>query len=136
MRSPRRRFAAPFVLTLTAAAPGCSGSGSGSADPKPPTSDLGRTWYVSGQPGGQCMASETMDCPPRVMCNPPPPITIACPTPAPLEHGQPGVRLGEVAPGSCAILPPGCEQKACAETATVPCPAYPTAAPAPAPTPP
>lgn len=129
-RETRRRFTAPFVLTITA---GTAGACAKSGTPEAPRSDLGATWYVTRR-GDGCAAMEENRCPPDVMCNPPPPRPITCP--AELADDAHGIRVTELAPGSCAVVPATCNARSCATPATAcpdPWPTAPAAAPAPVP---
>lgn len=75
-RSPRTRFATPFVVVVTAAS-GCSdGKGGGATTPPEPRPQV--RWVVHRQ-GGNCFASEPMTCPKGATCNPPAPMMMPCP---------------------------------------------------------
>lgn len=80
-RAPRTRFAAPFVVIVTAAG-GC-GDGkksSGTTRPDPDTKPKPQqTWSVRKGPGGGCIATQPVDCPKDVACNPPAPMQMPCP---------------------------------------------------------
>jgi len=113
MRTPRRWFAAPFVVTVTAAPLACAPS-SGARRDFP--AGVEGAWYVT-RDGTACSADPPMSCPKGASCNPPPPTVVECP--ATMEQST--VRLVKLAGGSCAVLPDGCERVACAVGPT-PCP--------------
>jgi hypothetical protein len=105
MRSPRRSFTAPFVVTMVGAVgsvgftscnPPSSRPGPDpliaknppppTTDPQPEPSQPGEQRWTVYQQGKDCFASEKFDCPkpatpggPMPTCNPPPPIAYACP---------------------------------------------------------
>lgn len=61
--------------------------------------------------GDHCQASETdLGCPKGVMCNPPPPSQSKCP---PFAEGQTWAHVVKRPDGTCAVLPPGCEDDSC-----------------------
>jgi hypothetical protein len=80
-RPPRTRFAAPFVVVVTAAG-GC-GDGKKSGGTTPPDPDtkpkVQSTWHVRKTPTGECMATQSVDCPKDRSCNPPAPMGMPCP---------------------------------------------------------
>ena len=102
-RTPRRTFARPFVVTL-AAAPACfvstappqqqprpveeapqtdparpTGVVMNPPRPQPPVQqEEHRAWTVFKTKDG-CAAAIKVECPPNVMCNPPPPVAYKCP---------------------------------------------------------
>jgi hypothetical protein len=88
---PRRTFAAPFILTIAAAVPGCTRPDPATStirteNPPPPDvvtpeGDPYQTWTVQSSGGEMCDAYLDVDCPPpeEATCNPPPPAVVACP---------------------------------------------------------
>ncbi len=85
---PRRAFAAPFILTIAAALPGCTKAGPNTrttehTNPPNVTSTAApyQSWTVQQLAPGQCDAYGDIDCPPpdEATCNPPPPMKVACP---------------------------------------------------------
>jgi hypothetical protein len=76
-RSPRTRFAAPFVVVVTAAGGGCS-DGKGGGTTTPPEPKPQQTWNVS-RSGDQCYAHQPISCPKNATCNPPAPMMMPCP---------------------------------------------------------
>jgi hypothetical protein len=109
---PRRVFAASVVVTIAA----CSGSSKETGGAKVPSAFLQR-WSVMKQVD-DCRAYETVNnCPPGVSCNPPPPRAIACPAETKEDH----VMVAELADHTCVVVPPMCEDLACATTKTA-CP--------------
>jgi hypothetical protein len=114
-RHRRTQFAVPFIAIL-----GCGGRQA----PEEPARDVpGQKWDVSGY-AGECDAhSDEGRCPKGAMCNPPPPAPIECPA----GH-QDGARhrIVERPDKTCAIIPDGCIELACATVAT-PCPDEPGA---------
>ena len=106
-------FAASVVVTLA----GCSGSTKETGGTKVVSAFVQR-WSVMKNVD-DCRAYDTVNnCPPGAMCNPPPPRAIACP--ADPKDDAP-VQVAERADHSCVIVPPMCDELACA-TATTPCP--------------
>jgi hypothetical protein len=101
MRSPRRRFAASFVITV-AALPAC-GRTVDHRDPVTPTSpttadtntrdhrDAPSSWEVTVNPDGSCTAQGD---------NGGAPVKIACP-----EYASSGARIQREADG-CLVIPP------------------------------
>jgi hypothetical protein len=116
MRTPRRSFAAPFVVTVVGAAgsagftscnppraytapppevgtpepdPG-TGTGPGTTGPATPSGEA-RRWTVFKR-GEECFAGIQVDCPkgepgqPMPTCNPPPAMKYACPADLSLER--------------------------------------------------
>lgn len=77
-RPPRTRFAAPFVVVVTAAS-GCSDGKSGGGTTTPPEPKPQNTWHVTKRPDGGCWGQEPMSCPKDTRCNPPPPMQMPCP---------------------------------------------------------
>jgi hypothetical protein len=107
-RTPRRSFAAPFVVTLAATAPACymSSSPQGTTASQPPPAQPAQP-TPAPEPGGppvvmnppmpqtpapaagtkwtvyrtkdSCKAAYIVDCPAGAMCNPPPPVDYECP---------------------------------------------------------
>ncbi len=97
-RSPRRTFAAPFVVTIVPSlATACfvetrPASPSPQPNPapvattpsQPQSSPTERRWIYRKQ-NGECFASTELNCPslppgePQLTCNPPPPKKIGCP---------------------------------------------------------
>jgi len=75
-RLPRTRFAAPFVVVVTAAG-GCS-DGKKGGDTTPPDPTPKQSWNVSKQ-GDACYAHVPMSCPKNATCNPPAPMMMPCP---------------------------------------------------------
>lgn len=79
-RSPRTRFAAPFVVVVTAAG-GCSdGKQSGGTTKPDPKPESQMSWRVRRTPDG-CQADQNIKCPPPdvATCNPPAPMAMPCP---------------------------------------------------------
>jgi hypothetical protein len=79
-RPPRTRFAAPFVVVVTAAG-GCGDGkkGGGTTPPDPDTKPKPTaTWNVRKRPEG-CFATQNVDCPKDMSCNPPAPMQMPCP---------------------------------------------------------
>lgn len=111
-RTPRRRFAAPLVMTI-AALPACvvsskpvgtttaGGDTTTTTHDNPPrpdgvdhrdtpdqqAPDSERTWTVSLEGSGACTAMGATSCPEGASCNPPPPAKVDCP--AGITAGQP-----------------------------------------------
>lgn len=110
---PRRVFAASVVVTIAA----CSGSSKETTGTKPPGPFVQR-WTVI-RSVDDCRALETENsCPKNATCNPPPPQAIACPE----GSGPDGhVVVAELPDHSCAIVPVGCNELACAAVKTA-CP--------------
>jgi len=99
----RTRFAAPVILSVAA----CS---SGKDKPTEPPSKLGPTWQVH---------MDNMKCSAQVPGpNPPAPREIQCP---PGMTGNLRKTVAQLAPDSCAVVPPGCADPTCAKPQT-PCP--------------
>ncbi len=65
-----------------------------------------------------CQAVMDVSCPPDVACNPPMPQEVECP---PGASGSTVTRVGELADGTCAIVPHGCLELGCAKI-PAPCP--------------
>lgn len=65
-----------------------------------------------------CLSIDTMECPPNVACNPPPPTKVTCP---PGITPQSNVTIGMLPDGTCAVAPAGCAGADCAG-AKVDCP--------------
>ena|SRR5215510_10860889 len=82
-RARRTRFAASFVAVV--AAGGCSHNSGGGVEINGRRAQ--RVWSINGAVNGPgtCSAFEWNECPPDVHCNPPPPITIACPQGVPTD---------------------------------------------------
>jgi hypothetical protein len=80
MARPRRtRFAAPFVVVVTAAG-GCGdGKKGGGTTPPDPDPKPQASWYVRKTPTGGCQATQHVDCPKDLSCNPPAPMGMPCP---------------------------------------------------------
>ena len=116
-RPPRTRFAAPFVVVVTtAAAGGCSdGKSGGDTTPKPV-----RTWNVTRQEGGVCLAHIPVKCRKDATCNPPPPMQMPCP-----PEGTGGSFKVVSFDGKLCFLDDG--------TTAVTCPSYPPPPPPPEP---
>lgn len=114
MRAFRRRtqFAAPLIISVAAA--GC-----GTKEPKreSPKQFPGTMWSVTMRLPN-CEASQDIGCPPGQSCNPPAPQDVECP---PGASGNTVTRIAQLPSGTCAILPPGCFEVACAKT-PAPCP--------------
>jgi hypothetical protein len=110
---PRRVFASSVVVTLAA----CSGSPKETGGTKPASAFVQR-WSVMKNVD-DCRAYDTIsDCPAGAMCNPPPPRAIACPAGVKEDAGM---QVAERADHSCVIVPPMCDELACA-TVVTPCP--------------
>lgn len=132
-RSPRRSFAAPFVISLAAAAaPGCAPAAAPTTDtthnvmtnppPPPPPDTPYATWNVEPGAEGTCYAYSTapMECPPDMgmSCNPPAPMSVACPDPY-----KSFTLVQEVEGGECHFLESeNCDAECAAAPAT--CPGY------------
>jgi hypothetical protein len=142
-RRPRRRFAAPLVMTTIAAVPACIfGSGSPSPAPEPivhrnppqpvppdptptelteptepaetePVAEQDRQWTVHVDSTGACRASMTVQCPQKGTCNPPPPRQVDCPDG--IEVGKPLTIVAWEGQAGCYILP---EPVSCPKDAT------------------
>jgi hypothetical protein len=108
MSAFRRRtaFAAPFVVVVA-----CGGSQRNDSP-----DDFG-TWTVM-KSGDECHANVIERCPRGALCNPPPPSFVECP---PMDAETYSVTLVQRADETCAIVPPGCQDLACAVQST-PCP--------------
>lgn len=105
----RTQFAVPFIAVL-----GCGGRQTPEERPDVP----GPTWQVWGY-GDECEAHAPMgSCPKGALCNPPPPSPIECP--AGHKDGD-RHRIVKRPDATCAIVPEGCTELACATQAT-PCP--------------
>lgn len=104
MTAFRRRttFAAPVILTVAA----CSSS----KDKPKPATPFPVSWQVSMQ-NMKCLASSLGP-------NPPAPQEIECP---PGMTGGIHMTVAQLAEGTCAVVPPRCEDKSCAKPIT-PCP--------------
>lgn len=78
-RSPRTRFAAPFVVIVGTV--GCSSERS-PTDPRQPAPS--QSWSVR-RDGDRCYATQHIECPPPTVatCNPPAPMNMPCPPDAP-----------------------------------------------------
>ena len=77
-RAPRTRFAAPFVVVVTAAS-GCSdGKGGGTTTPPDNKPKAQQTWHVQ-RTNDQCYAHQSISCPKNATCNPPAPMMMPCP---------------------------------------------------------
>jgi hypothetical protein len=89
----KKACAASFVLTIAAASMHveCKKSTGGINPPEPeplpsssasptPSSSSTVTVTVRSRPDGRCYMQVPMDCPPGVMCNPPPPEEVDCPS--------------------------------------------------------
>jgi hypothetical protein len=102
----RTKFAAPVILTVAA----CS-SGKQKPEPHPePKPSFAVAWDV---------AMKNMKCEAVMLSNPPPPAQdIECP---PGMTGDLYMRVAELAPGRCAVVPQGCTDAACARP-VVACP--------------
>jgi hypothetical protein len=121
-RSSRRlAFAAPFILVAaTAAAPGCKHAADGGGDDdstihrNPPVHTHHAEWNVY-KTGDTCQADNAIpdSCPPGASCNPPPPMTVACPAGMP-ESGSVYV-YQDTADGPCMLGTDGSE---------TPCPSW------------
>jgi len=110
----RTQFATPLIISVAAA-----GCGSKEATREPPKRFPGATWSVTMRlPDCQANVDDDTGCPPGVACNPPPPQDVECP---PGASGNTITTVGELPGGTCAIVPPGCIELACAKTPT-PCP--------------
>lgn len=105
MTAFRRRtaFAAPVIITVAA---GCSSS----KEPPKEKRFSGETWQVAMR-DMKCYATEPGS-------NPPAPREIECP---PGMSGHNVITVGTVGEGTCAIVPRGCTDAACAKIHT-PCP--------------
>lgn len=92
VKAPRRRFAAPFVVTLALAPAVAADTAPNPPPPKKPTpAKLQRTWTITKSTAktakpGDCEAMQTDTCPkvkagdPIPPCNPPAPTPYVCPT--------------------------------------------------------
>ena len=81
-RKAARALQASLVVTVAlapACKPGATGGTSGD-----PSSDDG-VYHVSRRPDGTCTLYQSMSCPKNATCNPPPPMEVDCPEPAPGE---------------------------------------------------
>jgi hypothetical protein len=125
MRAPRRAFAAPFVVTLAAAAAGCTttdhrhanppgpitttdgtaGTADPSATPTPTPTGAQGTWRIELQPDGTCVAAADTHCAPGnpASCNPPRPAAYPCPTGISAEHAY---TIQQNAPDDCVLMTP------------------------------
>jgi hypothetical protein len=121
MTAFRRRtaFAAPLIVIA-----GCGGKDAANDPSKP--AFAGHSWTVWKQ-GDKCRADVRIGCPPKVACNPPAPREIECPGGA---TETTTVIVVEKPDKTCAIVPDGCSELACATQATA-CPAPYQAAPPP-----
>ena len=122
-RTPRRSFAAPFVVTL-AAVPACYVQSSAPppqpqpvaqpADPHPvvvtnpprPQPAASTSWHVYKTQDG-CEAIVNVECPAGASCNPPPPSKVECPTGIAMDKPMTVVTQGD---GTCIVArePPAC----------------------------
>ncbi len=140
-RTPRRTFATPFVVTLSAcytqppppqpppqqppaaqqpadptpvvianpprptdpppqppqigAAPTTNPPPPQPSEPPPnPVDSSPITWTIYKQKTGDCYAAVKVDCPPKAMCNPPPPIKYACPENVSLDTAKTVIQIG------------------------------------------
>ena len=131
MRSPRKSFSAPFVITTLVGAAGSAGFTSCNPpaaqrpapdpligknppapdpDPQPDPAAGGRKWSVYKQ-GADCFAIAAMDCPkpanpggPVPTCNPPPAAKYACPEHVSLDHPIEVEQWGDAADASCYVV--------------------------------
>jgi hypothetical protein len=125
MRTRRTRaFAAPFILTVVTALPGCPKGGGGSTtidnnnktppDAAPATAEpvVYQEWSVS-RSGDTCDAWVDVDCPPpdEATCNPPPPMTVACP--GGLEEGVTMRIVQHEENGPCYLVDAECPEGGC-----------------------
>jgi hypothetical protein len=127
MRMRRTRaFAAPFILTVVTALPGCpkSGpSGGTTVHENPPrvmpdaaepvaTETRYQEWSVYKN-GDTCAAMVDVDCPPpeEATCNPPPPMRVDCPLG--VEEGNAVVIYQQVEGGPCYVEPADCGEGGC-----------------------
>jgi hypothetical protein len=132
---PRRAFAAPFILTIAAAIPGCKSSAPKDdtivhrnppePDPDPdPVKGVAayQSWTVQGN-AGKCDAYFDVECPPpdEATCNPPPPMVVACPAELPDGEQMRVVQLEENGP--CYAEAMECPEGGCDRTPTE-CPSW------------
>jgi len=110
MSAFRRRtvFATPLIAIIS-----CGGSRSRPEEPTIP----GEHWNVTAN-GGECHAHDIEHCPKGALCNPPPPRQIECPAGI-ADAGW--VQVVEKPDHTCAVVPSGCIELACA-TQTTACP--------------
>jgi hypothetical protein len=110
MTAFRRRtaFATPFIAIL-----GCGG-------PQRPEEKRipGETWSVFARDGACEASSIEQPCPKGALCNPPPPRQIECP--AGITEPE-RVKVVQRPDATCAIVPDGCVELACATQPTA-CP--------------
>jgi hypothetical protein len=107
----KRRFAAPFVVTL-AILPACATTGSGGGGPTGPG---GEGSHIDRQDDGTCWKSFDVSCPPDAMCNPPPPQQVDCATGEPIPEPPPEQADAGATPVIAAPDPPVQEEDAGAD---------------------
>ena len=109
MTAFRRRtaFATPLIAIIS-----CGGG------QRPEEKSIpGQSWNVVSRDGA-CEANQVEHCPKGALCNPPPPRQIDCPGGMP-ESGW--LQVVEKPDHTCAVVPSGCVELACA-TQTTACP--------------
>ena len=109
MTAFRRRtaFAAPIIAIIS-----CGGPRTRPDERTIP----GETWNVFAS-DGECLAGQVEHCPKGALCNPPPPRQIECPA----GITSSGIEIVEKPDHTCAVVPSGCVELACA-TQTTACP--------------
>jgi hypothetical protein len=109
MSAFRRRiaFAAPLIITVS-----CSKGEPPAKELPPPRNPpepqpvpkplYTRTWHVMKNADG-CLATQEMNCPPSVPCNPPAPQQVVCPA----DAEKSAVQIGERDDKSCVVVATG-----------------------------
>ncbi|MBA2543016.1 MAG: hypothetical protein H0V17_25470 [Deltaproteobacteria bacterium] len=126
MSAFRRRtvFAAPLIISLVG---GCSKKEPERTNnppppevqlPPPKPSAFEVEWDVRRVDAGACEADFVVECPPNTKCNPPAPLAVECPAGT---SGRTVIRVAQVTPDRCGIVPKGCVDTSCVKLAT-PCP--------------